>query len=81
MVLLIRDDCPYCKEFEDINLKYPQIHIFRVVNGMTDIGDGVEREIDRKIESLPALITGNNVYMDIERIREQIKLLENSLGE
>ena len=81
MVLLIRDNCPHCTEFEGIKQKFPEIFVFKVTNGLVDIGDGVQRPIDRKIESLPALITGNAVYMDVREIRNQLNILENSLGE
>jgi hypothetical protein len=81
MVLLIRDNCQHCVEFENIRERFPEIFMFKVINGMTDIGDGVMRPIDSKIESLPALITDNSVYMGADHIREQIKLYAESLGE
>lgn len=81
MILLIRDDCPNCIEFENIRERFPEIFMFKVINGMTDIGDGVMRPIDKKIEALPALITNNSIYIGSDQVRKQIKLYAESLGE
>jgi len=81
MILLIRDNCPYCVEFEGIQEKIPQMLVFKVIDGRVDIGDGILRPIDKKIVSLPALLIDNAVYMKIDGIREKINSLENSLGE
>ena len=62
MWLLIKKNCPFCEEIEEIHKNYPEIKKFYVENGFILMEEN-KLPLDQRIKGLPALITNQAVYI------------------
>ena len=72
MLLLIKKDCPFCEELEELHRKFPEIKKFYWEDGFV-LMEEHKLPLDKKIPGLPALITNDTVYAGKKYITDFLK--------